>query len=77
MRHCEQYQTRHTFATLAITAGANPAWVARRMGHANGQMLFGVYAKWIERADRGRERAKLVAAFSNWATKTGWNYLTL
>lgn len=56
------YQTRHTFATLALMAGVNPAWIARQLGHANAQMLFRVYSKWIEGADKGKELAKLNAA---------------
>lgn len=55
------YQTRHTYATVALMAGANPTWVARQMGHKNARMLFQIYAKWIDGQDRGRERAKLEA----------------
>ncbi|WP_406624927.1 hypothetical protein [Acidovorax sp. SDU_ACID1] len=40
----------------------NPAYIARQMGHKNAKMLFSVYAKWIDGADRGREKAKLEAA---------------
>lgn len=64
LRYREPYQTRHTFASQAIMAGANPAWVARQLGHVNMGMLLKVYAKWIDAADRSRERAKLDAAFS-------------
>lgn len=53
------YQTRHTYATNALKAGANPAYIARQMGHKNAKMLFQVYAKWIDGADRGREMAKI------------------
>ena len=63
LRYREPYQTRHTFATLALMAGANPTWIARQMGHANAQMLFRVYAKWIDGADKSREREKLNAGF--------------
>lgn len=55
------YQTRHTFATNNLQAGVNPAYIARQMGHANARMLFTVYAKWIDGADRGREKAKMEA----------------
>ncbi|WP_310047506.1 tyrosine-type recombinase/integrase [Acidovorax delafieldii] len=55
------YQTRHTYATNALAAGANPAYIARQMGHKNAKMLFSVYAKWIDGADRGREKAKIEA----------------
>ena len=55
------YQTRHTYATTALMAGVNPTYISRQMGHANAKMLFTVYAKWIDSADRGREKAKMEA----------------
>ena len=42
-----------------LATGANPTYVARQTGHKNAKMLFTVYAKWIDGADRGREKAKL------------------
>lgn len=62
LRHREQYQTRHTFATMCLMAGANPAWVARQMGHKSLKMFFEVYARWIDPADKGLEKARLDAA---------------
>jgi integrase len=62
IRQRRAYQTRHTYATVALMAGVNPAYIARQMGHANAKMVFTVYAKWIDSADRGREKAKLEAA---------------
>lgn len=59
MRARDAYQTRHTFATLNLMAGANPMWVSRQMGHANMKMLLEVYSRWIDQADRSRERNKL------------------
>ena len=59
------YQTRHTYATNALGAGVNPAYIARQMGHKNAKMLFTVYAKWIDGADRGRELAKLEQMLGN------------
>ncbi len=53
------YQTRHTYAANNLMAGVNPAYIARQMGHKNAKMLFTVYAKWIDGADRGREKAKM------------------
>lgn len=41
------YQTRHTFATLMLSSGENPAWVARVMGHASTEMLFKKYNGYI------------------------------
>ena len=59
LRHRPPKQTRHTFATMCLMAGANPAWVARQLGHASSKMLFDVYSRWIEGADKGLERGKV------------------
>lgn len=59
IRQRRAYQTRHTYAANALSAGVNPAYIARQMGHKSANMLFKVYAKWIDGADRGREKAKL------------------
>jgi len=40
LRYREPYQTRHTFATLALMAGANPSYIARQLGHTNANMPF-------------------------------------
>lgn len=56
------YATRHTYATTALMHGANPAYIARQMGHKNAKMLFEIYARWLDGADRGREKAKIEAA---------------
>jgi integrase len=61
IRHRAPKQTRHTFATMCLMAGANPAWVARQLGHASSKMLFEVYSRWIEGADKGLERGKVEA----------------
>lgn len=65
IRRRRAYQTRHTYAATALGAGVNPAYIARQMGHKNAKMLFQVYAKWIDGADRGRERAKLEMVLGN------------
>lgn len=59
----DAYQCRHTFATLGLMAGVNPAYIARQLGHKNMTMLLTRYAKWIDGADRGREAKKLAEAF--------------
>ncbi|WP_041828646.1 hypothetical protein [Paracidovorax avenae] len=59
IRRRRAYQTQHTYGTNALSEGANPAYIARQMGHKNAKMLFIVYAKWIDDADRGREKAKI------------------
>ncbi|MGE8318884.1 MAG: hypothetical protein ACN6O3_09040 [Comamonas sp.] len=64
------YQTRHTYATNALAAGVNPAYIARPMGHNSARMLFTVCAKWIDGADCGREKAKLKAVLSKASRST-------
>jgi len=58
LRHRDAYQTRHTFATLLLMGGVNPTYISRQLGHANTGMLFKVYGRWIEGADKGAEAAK-------------------
>src|SRR5690606_28727123 len=54
-------QTRHTYATLCLHAGMNPAYVSRQMGHANAKMFFEVYSRWIDGDANTREKAKMDA----------------
>lgn len=46
------YQTRHTAATLWLSAGEAPEWIARQMGHVNTMMLFKVYSRYVPNATR-------------------------
>lgn len=41
-------QTRHTFAVLALQAGANLIWVQRMLRHNSMQMLIGHYLKYAQ-----------------------------
>ncbi|WP_413061352.1 tyrosine-type recombinase/integrase [Sphingomonas carotinifaciens] len=63
IRSRDAYQTRHTYATTALMAGVNPAYIARQLGHKNPTMLFKHYGKWIDGADGGAEAAKLNALY--------------
>lgn len=47
LRRRNQYQTRHTYASQRLSAGANPAYIARQLGHKGLQTLFRVYARWV------------------------------
>lgn len=47
------YQTRHTFATLMLSTGENPNWVAAMMGHSTVQTLFRHYNRFIPNPTRG------------------------
>jgi integrase len=66
-RYRRPYQTRHTYASMMLTAGEPLGWVANQMGHSDLSMLARVYARWIKSAtpDVGN---KAVAMFS--ANKT-------
>jgi integrase len=48
VRYRNPYQVRHTFASAALTAGANPWYMAEQLGHVDVQMVFKVYAKFIK-----------------------------
>lgn len=65
IRSRDAYQTRHTYATMALMAGVNPAYIARQLGHRSTAMLFKHYSKWIDGADGGREAAKLELLYSS------------
>jgi integrase len=41
------YQTRHTFASMLLSQGKNPMWVAQQMGHKDWGMIRKVYGRWI------------------------------
>ncbi len=62
------YQTRHTYATMALMSGNNPMWVSKQLGHTNMTMLLTVYGKWINGADKASERNKIASLFTNTAT---------
>lgn len=60
IRPRRQYDTRHTYATLCLTARMNPAFIANQLGHSV-EMLLSTYAKWISSASDWRELHKLPA----------------
>ncbi len=62
VRGRKPYATRHTYATAALMAGVPPAYIARQLGHTTTAQLYKSYARWIDGADRGVQRARLAAA---------------
>ncbi|MBV8271914.1 MAG: tyrosine-type recombinase/integrase [Cupriavidus sp.] len=51
VRYRKPYQTRHTYASMMLSAGEHPMWVARQMGHSNQNTTVRVYARWMPSAD--------------------------
>lgn len=47
VRYRRPYQTRHTFASMLLTAGESPIWVAQQMGHSDWTMIARVYGRFI------------------------------
>lgn len=58
MRERPAYNTRHTFASAGLMAGANPSYMASILGHTQEQ-FFKTYAKWIAGAGN-KEQAQLL-----------------
>jgi len=47
VRYRNPYQTRHTYASMLLSAGENPWWVAEQMGHETTEMIMRHYGRWI------------------------------
>lgn len=73
VRYRNPYQTRHTFASMMLSAGEHPMWVANKMGHKDWSMIARRYGKWMPEAmpDAGQ---KAIAAFWNDEDKNGIEY---
>jgi integrase len=58
IRHRNAYQSRHTYACWSLSAGANPNFIATQMGHADAQMVYKVYGKWM--SEKNAEQIELL-----------------
>lgn len=58
VRHRPAYNTRHTYATMMLMSGMNPAFVANQLGHSL-PMLMKRYARWINNQQDLIEMGKL------------------
>jgi len=58
----ELYQTRHTFASMMISAGEDMLWVSKTLGHTNLNMTLSKYAKFVE--DKKVKRASFLDDFN-------------
>lgn len=50
VRYRRPYQTRHTYASMMLTAGESPIWIAKQLGHKDWTMISRVYGRWISDA---------------------------
>lgn len=57
------YEMRHTYATLALAAGATLEWIGAQMGHTNITTTRRHYARFVKRVD-DRMRALLNENFT-------------
>jgi integrase len=51
VRYRRPYQTRHTYASMMLSAGEHPMWVAMQMGHSDWTMIARVYGRWMPSSD--------------------------
>ena len=58
LRERPLYQCRHTYATLLLSEGLNPLYVAHQMGHSTVAMVVRDYARWTNKPD-GRDVARV------------------
>lgn len=61
IRDRPQYNARHTYATMCLMSGMNPAFIAQQLGHSV-QMLLSTYARWINSTTDWHELDKLETA---------------
>lgn len=64
IRYRPPKNTRHTYATMLLMSGCNPAYAAGQMGHSV-QVFFKVYAKWIQGQANLEQHEKLLGYLSN------------
>ncbi len=53
-----QYNCRHTYATMCLMPGMNPAFITGQLGHSV-QVQLSTYAKWLNSASEWSELEKL------------------
>lgn len=63
VRYRRPYQTRHTYASMMLSAGEYPMWVAEQMGHKDWAMIRHVYGKFMPDAvpDAGDKAVNIFA----------------
>jgi len=59
LKYRNMRQTRHSFATNALSCGENPLWISKVLGHRNTDMVIRVYSKYIENINGFADGKKL------------------
>lgn len=57
VRYRNPYQTRHTYASMMLSAGENLAWVSNQMGHSDVLITARTYARWISNDEQQGKKA--------------------
>lgn len=63
VRYRPAYQTRHTFASMLLSQGVEPMYLAAQMGHRDWGMIRKVYGRWMP--EFGQSQRDKIAAL--WA----------
>ncbi len=61
------HKLRHTFASLLVACGEDPAYVMAQMGHTDPAFTLRVYAHAMRRDDEARKRLKALLEGADWA----------
>jgi integrase len=56
-------QTRHSFATTALSAGESPLWISTTMGHSTAKMVLEVYGKYVRDANGTQDGSRLSSLY--------------
>ena len=51
VKYRKPYQTRHTYASMMLSAGENLLWVSKQMGHKNPAITLKAYGRFIKNND--------------------------
>lgn len=75
VRYRNPYQTRHTWASMMLSADESPIWVAQQMGHSDTTMIFRNYGRWIKpkNDDSGQKAVDMYSAATDKTSRDGTN----
>lgn len=63
IRYRPPYQSRHTFASMLLSVGVEPMYVAAQMGHRDWGMIRKVYGRWMPEHSQSQQ-AKIAALWA-------------